>query len=463
MSLPLLFISHKHEDRLIAEQVANFVRSITGGQVDVYLSSNPEFAGPRVGKNLNDELRSALWRAGIVVLIYTAEDKDWSWCMWECGLAEDRNSPDTKVVVLQCLQDKPKVFQSGLHVKAWEKDSLISFAYRFRESGFFPGVEKPVTYLREKELNDRALNLHEDLQKVISTVPTENWAAWPFLRLEVPRTVINALTANGTANAQNTLLENASIVGHSAGLPNLFGRAEIALPSPFADLYKEWMDRYPDRPPGWWDTLANQILAGARKRSPRVERWDRFRAFDSDDEYVPSIGRIKSNSVQMHFDCYFLSVGKIPQISMVMTILEEMYYLELTDPASRKTKLCDILTDKEHRWSRIPVLEDKKAKYIIHVSMIDRFVREKAYAGHAVENLTLDDLLAEKEMERLFANSFAFISSDQTIDDAHKAMTAIRGCEDVFVTENGQPNEQIQGWLTNKDITRLLTGRLVTH
>src|SRR5262249_23311671 len=116
MDKPLLFISHKHDDRLIGEQVAAFVRSITGGQVDVFLSSNPAFKGPRVGKSLNDELRRALWLAGVVILIYTSDDKDWSYCMWECGIADEANSPSTKVVVLQCLKDKPKVFQDGLHV-----------------------------------------------------------------------------------------------------------------------------------------------------------------------------------------------------------------------------------------------------------------------------------------------------------------------------------------------------------
>jgi hypothetical protein len=69
---PLLFISHKRCDRKIADLVSGFVRTITGGGVDVYQSSNPDFEGPRVGKDLSKELEEALWRAGIVVLIYTS-------------------------------------------------------------------------------------------------------------------------------------------------------------------------------------------------------------------------------------------------------------------------------------------------------------------------------------------------------------------------------------------------------
>ena len=72
MSQPLLFISHKHDDEAIASKVAKFVRTITGGQVDVYQSSTPEFEGPRVGKPLKDELRDALWRTDVVILVYTS-------------------------------------------------------------------------------------------------------------------------------------------------------------------------------------------------------------------------------------------------------------------------------------------------------------------------------------------------------------------------------------------------------
>ena len=48
---------HKHDDEAIASKVAKFVRTITGGQVDVYQSSTPEFEGPRVGRPLPTSVR----------------------------------------------------------------------------------------------------------------------------------------------------------------------------------------------------------------------------------------------------------------------------------------------------------------------------------------------------------------------------------------------------------------------
>jgi hypothetical protein len=111
---PLLFISHKTDDTKYAQAIAEFVQNISGGLVDVFVSSDPRFEGPRIGKGLNKDLSLALWRAGLVILVYTSEDKDWAWCMWECGVATDPDSPDTKVIVLQCSDAEPKVFQEYL-------------------------------------------------------------------------------------------------------------------------------------------------------------------------------------------------------------------------------------------------------------------------------------------------------------------------------------------------------------
>ncbi len=57
---PLLFISHKHEDRIIADALRNFVEMNTGGVVEVFQSSSDQAPGPRAGFSLNQELKSAL-------------------------------------------------------------------------------------------------------------------------------------------------------------------------------------------------------------------------------------------------------------------------------------------------------------------------------------------------------------------------------------------------------------------
>ena len=144
---PVLFTSHKHSDARIAELVAKFVRRITGVQIEVFLSSHPSFVGPRAGKELGGELKGALGRAEVVVLVYTTTDNDWSWCIWECGLAEDPREPSTTIVLFQCLKDSPDVFDGGVKINAWNSDSLNRFAKRFRGPELFPHFGRPATGL----------------------------------------------------------------------------------------------------------------------------------------------------------------------------------------------------------------------------------------------------------------------------------------------------------------------------
>jgi hypothetical protein len=455
MSKPLLFISHKHDDREIANTVARFVRDITGGQVKVFVSSNPEFEGPRVGKELNKELKKALWNAGVVILIYTSDDKDWSWCMWECGLAEDPESPDTKVVVLQCLRDKPKVFQSGLNVLAWHKDSLITLAYRFRDADFFPGRDGPVTGLKDTELRDRAEQLYEDLHDVIPVTPTENWSAWPFLRLKLSRELVDKLSLanNQSPEARHKVLGDALVTVCSSGLPQLFGRAEVAANTPFAELIQEWTCTYPERTRDWLDVISRQILAAAKKRRPRIDKWDHFREVEGDSEFAPCVGRIKSDQFEMHFDCYFFGLAEVPLVSSRMVRRNQMYHIDLFNKAAEELVLRDLLHElEESQWNRIPILDHSKAKYIIHVSMINRFISKRAYLGKPVENLTLEDLLGEKEMEEFFARTFEVVSEGATLDDARRAMIKKENCLDIFVTKGGGRDEAVEGWLTDREL-----------
>ncbi|MGH3673669.1 MAG: TIR domain-containing protein, partial [Pseudonocardiaceae bacterium] len=83
---PVLFISHRHDDRAIADVLRRFIEARTGGRIRVFQSSSPSAKGPKQGENLTAELRRALWHASVVVLIYSTRDQDWSYCMWECGV-----------------------------------------------------------------------------------------------------------------------------------------------------------------------------------------------------------------------------------------------------------------------------------------------------------------------------------------------------------------------------------------
>src|SRR5262245_18447066 len=107
MSNPLIFISHKHADSAIASVISSFLREKTLGKIDVFQSSDNRFQWPKFGDNINEELRKTLWNADALILVYTSADNDWSYCMYECGIATHPGSPDTRVIVFQCGKDVP--------------------------------------------------------------------------------------------------------------------------------------------------------------------------------------------------------------------------------------------------------------------------------------------------------------------------------------------------------------------
>ena len=75
---PLLFISHRHADRAIAEVLRKFVTDRSGGRIAVFQSSSAQADNARVGRELRRELKEQLWAAGAVVLVFTSPKEDWS-------------------------------------------------------------------------------------------------------------------------------------------------------------------------------------------------------------------------------------------------------------------------------------------------------------------------------------------------------------------------------------------------
>ena len=103
------------------------------------MSSDPAYRGPRFGRNLNQELCRALLDVQVLVLVYTSADEDWSYCMFECGVATDPQSPHTNIIVFQCGRDVPKPFEDQLRVDARRLDDIRKFTKAFfKDPTFFP-------------------------------------------------------------------------------------------------------------------------------------------------------------------------------------------------------------------------------------------------------------------------------------------------------------------------------------
>jgi hypothetical protein len=124
-----------------------------------------------------------------------------------------------------------------------------------------------------------------------------------------------------------------------------------------------------------------------------------------------------------------------------------------------KVNLKNELIDKLHPpVTRLPVLDDQDvARYIVHQSLIYKFISDKTIEKKKPSDTfdastqTLKDFLNHPDMQRM-VESFAVISTDASLADAKSAMEDMASCQDVFVTETGQPKSPVLGWLTNVEI-----------
>ncbi len=467
---PLVFISHKHSDSEIGTAVAKFIRDRSLGGVDVFLSSNWTFDGPRFGGSLNSELMRALWNSDVLILIYTSADQDWSYCMWECGVATHRDSPDTRIIVFQCGRDVPTPFSADLRVDVRNPEHVRRFTNQLlTNADFFPGRGQAIAPSVARETVEKAAEeLFNNLKEVIpppADGQIDEWPAWPFLRLELPKTEVERLESATAAEriglAHQVVQECGVVVKSDARAAQIFGLASFPDRYKFKELLRLWKDQYPSADATWFDSCCEQIMVGARREFPII-RWSPLREVGGDEEFTPVLSRVKrlpfGGSVQ--FDLYFYNLSDPRAISVTdkMIPMGRFFYKNLGEGAPDVITLKELVGElNEQKHNRIPVLDgDGHPKYIIHRSMIDRFVTQKVLATGSVslEEFTLADLLSVPEMRLIFEETFVVVSMQASVAEAKSAMVARAGCSDVFVTRGGSRDEPVIGWLTNVDIAR---------
>jgi hypothetical protein len=147
---------------------------------------------------------------------------------------------------------------------------------------------------------------------------------------------------------------------------------------------------------------------------------------------------------------------KLEQIPVVeaMISLEDMATAKyiLSKPED-KVKLWEDIVEgifNKYDKNRLPILDNAgRVKYVIHRSIIDKFIAEKAISGNAdAKNLTLSDMIASDDY-RQFAAAFGTVGKTTKLIAVKQQIDGNRNCSDVFVTEDGTKNSKAVGWITN--------------
>jgi hypothetical protein len=111
--------------------------------------------------------------------------------------------------------------------------------------------------------------------------------------------------------------------------------------------------------------------------------------------------------------------------------------------------------------TRVPVLTHTDVPIcVIHQSLVYKFLADhsieamKAKQPFDAERYTLADLLAAPGMKELVQDSLAYVPPGAMLSDVKEIMEHTPHCQDVFVTEHGQPGEPVVGWLTDAEVRR---------
>jgi hypothetical protein len=468
---PLLFISHKHADRRIAEVLAQFVEERSAARINVHLSSSPDFKGPRFGKALNAQLRDALWKTEVLLLVYTSSDQDWSYCMWECGMAVHPQSPDTTVIVLQCGADVPSPFQDVVRVNARKPEDIKRFIdLLLRDPELFPNAGGAIVpHFRDTHIENAAKELHTRLAEVLPPPDdgqVEQWPAWPHLRIELPRVeadkIKQLLEPEQLDLSRRIVRDQADVVQSDVRVAQLFGKQSFPTRFRFHELLNDWKKRYPDGDASWFDSCCEQVMVCARRGFPVISLAS-MREIDGDSSFTPVVTRVQrlpfSGTVQ--FDIYFLNLAdpRALPVTSRMIPMADLFHKRIGEIDLEACRLTDLIQElTTHKRNRVPILTSEGAPlYIVHRSMIEQFIVKRVLQRKDAKepgDLTLADLLADPNMKSTFEKTYAVVDRQSTLAHAKAAMAARDGCSDVLVTYGGTSKEAVLGLVTNVDIAR---------
>ena len=463
MAAPLIFISHKHSDRAIANVIRSFITEQSSGKVRVFQSSDPTAEGPRISRSLKTELRDALWEASAVILVYTTPDKDWGYCMWECGVATHPASPDTRIIVLQCADTVPDLFAGQLHLDARQKTTVERFVREFMtDPNFLSRQTEAITGYQSSDpkVALAAAKLYDDLKAVLPEGPIQEWPAHPFFQLqlsaEAAKKIKQIPVENRGADAKQIVKLESRVSDADRVAESLFGMADFQRGLTLSGLFDIWRAGHPAASDAWLDSLADQVGRAAQWQFPQL-KWTAM-PVSGDRLYAPVLTRVRQlpPSGEMEFDIYMypFNVLEATPVTSRMVHRRDMFCKNIESGQEETIGLVGLLKElEEKRFSRVPFVNGQdKLVYIAHRSMLDQFITRQIAKGRLsnLDQLTLADVLRDQpDLATIFSDAAAFVESGATLGDAKAAMNRKRDCRDVFVTTSGKPDEPVLGYITD--------------
>jgi len=257
--------------------------------------------------------------------------------------------------------------------------------------------------------------------------------------------------------ARRLLWSDATISDSDKHAQALFGVASFDGRVTLNNLFNTWRSAYPKVSGAWSDALADQLGRAAQWQFPAL-KWTAMPAVTDGHLVAPVVTRVRKipSLGSLQFDVYFypFNLMDATPVRGRMVRREDMLCKVLTPDGETAVNVTALLKElDEQRFNRVPFVDPSdRLVYIAHRSMLDQFVSRRVRTGNVSDlgELTLADVFAEQpEFKTMFSSTAAFVGIDGTLAEAKTSMERGRDCYDVFVTESGNNQEPVLGWLTD--------------
>jgi hypothetical protein len=172
-----VFISHRHEDRSLAQLVEMHLRTLGQDQLEIYVSHN--MPG---GTDYRLWIKGSVRKSDVFILLLTEPDANWEWCIFEAGrfLAKsdaDHTGPspwiDNLIVIKNASVDRIQGPLEGYQSVSGDKKSIRSFLIDFLEKGVYTGgnvIIPKLSMTLPKELDEASTAISERVSSVTNSI-----------------------------------------------------------------------------------------------------------------------------------------------------------------------------------------------------------------------------------------------------------------------------------------------------
>ncbi len=323
MPSPKIFISHRQDDAKIATVVSKHLREWGVADDAIFQSSDPQ-RGLTVGEEVKSQLEKMLEEINLLILLYTYLEEDWSYSMWECGIAQGKSTVKTRTVVLQCTEDEPTVFRNELRIRVSPRE-IRRFAEDFHNKvDFFPSNEGEdetafAGNTSAEVITSRSERLFSELSATIPSGSATSKHLWDFVRLHLNSKVAQAISnlddeekIRGMIRG-NLELRRPKFVGIGNSVDTAvrqFGYGSFQPGLKLSDLITKWAKNDTTSQTAWADELYEAIFR-AVTNSQSTAASSRFKSVREDVEwwFLPAVTRMRGlRDHSLEFDVYLIRV-----------------------------------------------------------------------------------------------------------------------------------------------------------